>query len=88
MVGCQAPLSVGFFSKNPGMGFHFLLQGIFPSLGIERAASALAGEKFFTAEPTWEAPSYGLGADLSQPLCVLLDVCVEAESHSRFPRGP
>ncbi|CAI9180104.1 unnamed protein product [Rangifer tarandus platyrhynchus] len=28
--------------KNPGMGFHFLLRGIFPSLGIERAASALA----------------------------------------------
>ena len=70
------------------MGFHFLLQGIFLTLGIELAASALAGEKFFTAEPTQEAPSYGLGADLSQPLCVLLDVCVEAEPHSPYPRAP
>ena len=30
---CQAPLSVEFFSKNTGMGCHFLLQGIFPTQG-------------------------------------------------------
>ena len=28
-VACQAPLSVGFSSKNIGMGCRFLLQGIF-----------------------------------------------------------
>ena len=28
-VACQAPLPVGFFSWNTGMGYHFLLQGIF-----------------------------------------------------------
>ena len=31
-AACQAPLSVGFF-KNPVMGCHFLLQGIFPIQG-------------------------------------------------------
>ena len=28
-IACQAPLSLGFAGKSPGMGFHFLLQGIF-----------------------------------------------------------
>ena len=28
-VACQAPLSMGFSSKNTGVGCHFLLQGIF-----------------------------------------------------------
>ena len=31
-VACQAPLSVGF-SKNTGLGCHFLLQGVFPTQG-------------------------------------------------------
>ena len=30
-VACQAPLSVGFSSKNIGVGCHFLLQGNFPT---------------------------------------------------------
>ena len=30
---CQAPLSVGFPSKNTGVGCHFLLQGIFLTQG-------------------------------------------------------
>ena len=32
-VGCQAPLSIGFSSKNTAVGCHFLLQGIFPTQG-------------------------------------------------------
>ena len=28
-MACQAPLSIGFSRKNTGIGFHFLLQGIF-----------------------------------------------------------
>ena len=28
-VACQAPLSTGFSGKTPGVGCHFLLQGIF-----------------------------------------------------------
>ena len=28
-----APLSMGFSSKNTGVGCHFLLQGIFPTQG-------------------------------------------------------
>ena len=27
---CQAPLSTGFSSKNTGVGYHFLLQKVFP----------------------------------------------------------
>ena len=32
-VARQAPLSMGFSSKNTGVGFHHLLQGIFPTQG-------------------------------------------------------
>ena len=32
-ITCQAPLSMGFFIKNTGMGCHFLPQGIFPTQG-------------------------------------------------------
>ena len=32
-VAHQAPLSMGFFGKNTGVGCHFLLQGIFPTRG-------------------------------------------------------
>ena len=32
-VALQVPLSMGFPSKNTGMGCHFLLQGIFPTRG-------------------------------------------------------
>ena len=33
-VARQAPLSMEFSSNNPGVGYHFLLQGIFPSQGL------------------------------------------------------
>ena len=33
LVARQAPLSMEFSSKNPGVGCHFLLQGIFPTRG-------------------------------------------------------
>ena len=33
-VAHQAPLSVGFASKNAGVGCHFLLQGLFPTQGL------------------------------------------------------
>ena len=32
-IAHQAPLSLGFSSKNTGVGFHSLLQGIFPTQG-------------------------------------------------------
>ena len=32
-VSCQAPLSMGFSGKNPGVSFHALPQGIFPTQG-------------------------------------------------------
>ena len=33
-VACQVPLSMGFPGKNTGVGCHFLLQGIFPTQGM------------------------------------------------------
>ena len=32
-VSCQAPLSMNSLGKNTGVGFHFLLQGLFPTQG-------------------------------------------------------
>ena len=50
-VACQAPLSVGFPGKNAGVSCHFLLQGIFPELGIKPVSPALAGGFFTTVPP-------------------------------------
>ena len=50
IIACQTLLSMGFPGKDAGKGFHFLLWGIFPELGIELMSSALAGG-FFTTEP-------------------------------------
>ena len=33
-VVCQALLSMGFLGKNTGVGCYFLLQGIFPTQGL------------------------------------------------------
>ena len=33
-IACQAPLSMRFSSKNTGVGCHALLQGIFPTWGL------------------------------------------------------
>ena len=50
-VACQAPLSMGFPGKNTGVGYHFLLQGIFPTqgsnLGLPLCRQAL------NCQPTW-----------------------------------
>ena len=35
-VACQAALSMGFPRKNTGMGYHFLLQGIFLTEGLDQ----------------------------------------------------
>ena len=43
-VACQAPLSTGFYSKNTGVGFHFLLQGDLPDPGIEPRPLALQAD--------------------------------------------
>ena len=46
-VACQAPLSMGFPSKNTGVACHFL---DLPSPDIKPACPSLAG-RFFTTEP-------------------------------------
>ena len=53
-VACQSPLSMEFSSKNTGAGYHFLLQGIFPTQGIEPTSltsPTLAGVFFTTVPP-------------------------------------
>ena len=49
-VACQALLSMGFPSKNNGVGCHFPSPGDPPDPGIKPASPALAG-RFFTSEP-------------------------------------
>ena len=49
-----------FPGKNTEVGFHFLLQGIFPTPGIESVSPALTG-RFFTTGTTrgaWRTPSF------------------------------
>ena len=41
-----------FSIKNTGVGYHFLLQGVFPSQGLNLLSSILAGI-FITTEPPW-----------------------------------
>ena len=41
--------------QNTGVDCHFLLRGIFPSPGIQPAASPVLAGKVLTPEPTWEA---------------------------------
>ena len=59
----QAPLSMEFSSRNPGVGCRFLVQKIFSTQELNPhlfAPTALAGRSF-TASATWEAPSlYGI----------------------------
>ena len=70
----QAPLSMGFFSgKNTGADCHFLLQGIFPTLGDQIYISCVScmGRQiffFFNQCITWKA----LIRDLPSPLSLVL----------------
>ena len=49
----QAPLSMGSPGKNPGAGYHFLLQGIFPTQGSSPRLLSRThiADGFFTTEP-------------------------------------
>ena len=58
-VAHQAPLSMGFFRKNPGVGYHFLLQRVFPGI-------ALAG-RFFTTQPLGKHLMMPTGCEGSLP---------------------
>ena len=61
-VGCQAPLSMGFFRQEYQSGLPFSSPGDPPNPGIKPTSltcSALAG-RFFTTNATWEAWELGL----------------------------
>ena len=47
----QAPPSMGFSSKDTGVGWHALLQGIFLTHGCIKPASPTLTGIFFTTEP-------------------------------------
>ena len=62
-IDCQAPLSTDAPGKNTGVGCYALLQGIFPTQGLNPhliKSPALVGG-FFTMGATWEALKLGLG---------------------------
>ena len=66
----------GILQADTGVGRHALLQGIFPTQGLNLhllTSSALAGG-FFTARATWEAASIclPLGYSLSFQLLIVL----------------
>ena len=83
-LACQVSLFMEFLGENTGVGCHFLLQGIFPTQGLNpRLLPGWAG-RFPTINTTWEAWEYGypdlrnwgenqllefhFSADLYQPL--------------------
>ena len=45
-VARRAPLSMGFPGKNTGVDCHFLLQGIFPTQGLNPGLSRIGGRRF------------------------------------------
>ena len=55
-VARQAPLSLGFSRKKTGVGCHALLQGIFPTQGLNLYlfSSPVFAGGFFTTSTTWE----------------------------------
>ena len=53
-VAHQAPLFMGFPGKNPGVGCHFLLQGIF--LPRDQTGISYTADRFLTAETTGKPP--------------------------------
>ena len=58
-VAHQAPLSMGFSRKNTGVGCCTLLQGIFPTQGLNQDLLRLLYWQAATST-TWEAPAYSV----------------------------
>ena len=61
-VGHQVPLSMGLPGKNPGVGCHFLLQGIFPTPGIEPRSPRSPASDSLQTEPPGK-PTLGTSPD-------------------------
>ena len=65
--------------KNTGLGCHFLLQGIFPTQGLNQV-SCIAG-RFFTSEPPWKPLSllsiYNLSHRLFLKILSFLNICAK-----------
>ena len=74
-VAFQAPLSIRFPGKNTEMGFHFLLQEIFPTQGSNQSLLHWQADIFFTTEPLGKPLTdiigYNLGGRISSPNCRL-----------------
>ena len=50
-VACQAPPSMGSPGKNTGVGYHFLLQGIIPTQGLNLGLPQC--RQTLNCQPTW-----------------------------------
>ena len=51
-----------FPGKNTGVGSHSLLQGIFPTEGLEAGSPALQADSLFTLKGDWAGMSYISGS--------------------------
>ena len=98
-VACQAPLSMDSPGKMTGVGCQSLLQGIFPTQGLNHTSlmSAALAEGFFTTSATWEeicnfyfssTPIWREGGQIStNQEKRFLPVCWAAEKHQIFTKG-
>ena len=80
-VACQAPLSMGFPRQENWSGFPVLLQGIFPTQGLN--LRLLLGRQILYDWATWEAP---LGNCFRDRIHVLFQVWVAGECNQMNPR--
>ena len=77
-VAHQASLSMRFFSKNTGVGCHFLLQGIFPTQGSNLCLLLgrwILYHRDTCARPLLDLPSYSYWGGTNQILQTSSEVC-------------
>ena len=81
-VALQAPLSMAFPGKDTGMGGHFLLQGLFPTQGLNLLSCISCTARWILYDcATWEVLFHGNTSQITCPC--LLPVGGEVQSFFR-----
>ena len=73
-VDYQASLSMEFSSRNTGAGYHFLLQEIFLTQGLNPLGSPVLAGRFFTTSATWQA--FLFLSDTQMPILYVNVICL------------
>ena len=83
-MDCQAPLSWNSPGKDTGVGRHALLQGIFPTQGLNPGLPALKADSLLSEPPGGEmTPTGGLGTLCAWAhLTASASACIHALSHT------